>query len=131
MYMVLSNDAEGPHRRGRSPASVFLPHRPVDGGFRGPRGPRRIRGGRSIDHDPPDIVVLDLGLPGFSGRTVLQDLAAQAHTHHIPVVVVTGQTGLAIEQLDADCILAKPISADRLVATVQNCLASGAGDTER
>ena len=81
---------------------------------------------QSIDSDPPAIVVLDLGLPGFGGRTVLEDLAAQAHTRLIPVVVVTGQTGTAIGRLDAAGLLTKPISADQLVATVRKCLASGA-----
>ena len=86
---------------------------------------------QSIGSDPPGIIVLDLGLPGFSGLTVLEDLAAQAHTRHIPVVIVTGQTGPAIEHLDADCLLTKPISADQLVGAVRKCLASGAGNTER
>jgi CheY-like chemotaxis protein len=86
---------------------------------------------RSIDHHTPDIVVLDLGLPGLSGRTVLEELAAQVHTRHIPVVIVTGSIGAEFDQLDAECLLAKPVSSDRLVEVVRNCLASGAGRAER
>lgn len=48
---------------------------------------------RVLDADPPDLVVLDLGLPVVSGLTVREELAAQAHTRRIPIVVVTGMAG--------------------------------------
>ena len=80
---------------------------------------------RALDADPPDLVVLDLGLPGMSGYVVRQELAAQADTRHIPIVVVTGTPG-PHEGLDVDCLLRKPVSPDELVAAVWDCLASGA-----
>ena len=80
---------------------------------------------RSIDTAPPGLVVLDLALPALSGYVVREELAAQAHTRHIPVVVVTGSTGPEIYQLDADCVLTKPVGPDRLVRTVRRCLESG------
>jgi DNA-binding response OmpR family regulator len=80
---------------------------------------------RQIDHSPPSIIVLDLGLPGLDGIAVLQDVAAQAHTRRIPVVVVTGRTG-DLAHLDVPCVLRKPISPDELVNAVRECLATGA-----
>jgi len=80
---------------------------------------------RAIEADRPHGIVLDLGLPLVSGHTVLQDVAAQAHTRQIPVVVVTGQPG-DHDGLEVACVLRKPVSPDELVIVVRRCLASGA-----
>jgi DNA-binding response OmpR family regulator len=80
---------------------------------------------RLIDRDPPDLVVLDLGLPVVSGHVVRQDIAAQAHTRNIPVVVVTGLPG-EHDGLDVACLLKKPVTPEQLVRTVDSCLSSGA-----
>lgn len=79
---------------------------------------------RVIDSDPPHAVVLDLGLPMMSGHAVRQEIAAHAHTRHIPVIVVTGQPG-DHQQLDAACVLRKPVSPERLVLTIKTCIGSG------
>jgi DNA-binding response OmpR family regulator len=81
---------------------------------------------RVLDREPPDIVVLDLGLPLISGYVVRQELAAQSHTNHIPVVVVTG-TISSHDRLDVTCLLHKPVSPNELVSTVRRCLAKAAG----
>ena len=91
---------------------------------------REARGGfealQKVDSDPPDIVVLDLSLPGLDGFTVHAELAAHAHTRSIPIVVVTGTTG-NLDDLDVACLLRKPITPDSLVIAVKKCLASAAG----
>lgn len=38
----------------------------------------------------PDVVVLDLGMPGGTGFKVLERLSRSAKTSNIPVVVITG-----------------------------------------
>lgn len=78
-----------------------------------------------IDQAPPDLVVLDVMLPQISGLVVKQEIAAQMLTRQIPVVLITGST-LDLGDAGAACVLRKPISPDRLVATVRSCLASGA-----
>jgi CheY-like chemotaxis protein len=80
---------------------------------------------RMIDSDPPDLVVLDLGLPVMSGEVVRQEIAAQAHTRHIPIVIVTGSMS-SLEHLGVACVLRKPVSPDALIETVGRCLTSGA-----
>jgi CheY-like chemotaxis protein len=91
---------------------------------------REARGGfealQKVDSDPPDIVVLDLTLPGIDGFTVQAELAAHAHTRSIPIVVVTGTTA-NLDDLEVACLLRKPVSPDSLVVAVRKCLASGAG----
>lgn len=81
---------------------------------------------RTLDSNPADIVVLDLGLPGVDGFMVRHELAAHAHTRHIPIVVVTGTTQ-DVAGLDVSCFLRKPVSPEDLVQVVRKCLASGAG----
>lgn len=74
---------------------------------------------------PPDLVILDLGLPVISGHMVRDELLAHAHWRQIPVVVVTGQPG-AHTDLHANCVLHKPVDSDLLLRTVRSCLISGA-----
>ena len=91
---------------------------------------KEARGGfealRHLDHQTPDIVVLDLAMPGVDGYAVRNELAAQAHTRHIPIVVITGSTE-DLQWLDVKCLLRKPVQPDDLLRTVAQCLASGAG----
>lgn len=79
-----------------------------------------------VDADPPDLVVLDLMLPGVSGVIVYQEIAAHAITRNIPIVVITGSPTIESD-LDVACFMRKPISPDRLVEAVRTCLASGSG----
>lgn len=79
-----------------------------------------------IQHEPPDLVVLDLGLPTVSGLIVHQEIAAHAHTASIPVVIVTGST-MNLDHVDVNCVLRKPVNPESLVSVVRKCLHSGAG----
>lgn len=74
---------------------------------------------------PPSLVILDLGLPVVSGHVVRDELLGRAHLREIPVVVVTGQPGSHTE-LQAKCVLHKPVDPEDLVRTVHSCLISGA-----
>ncbi len=85
---------------------------------------------RQIDSDPPDAVILDLGLPLIDGFTVRQDIAAHAVTCHIPIVVVTG-SGDDLDWLDVACVLRKPVTPDKLVDAVRKCLTSGSGSASQ
>ena len=81
-----------------------------------------------LDSNPPDLVVLDLGLPSVSGHVVRQAIAGDPVTRHIPVVVVTGATG-DLESLDVTCVLKKPVSPDRLIDAVRTALRQEPGRT--
>ena len=64
--------------------------------------------------DPPDIVMLDIGMPKLDGRDVLRQLKANPRTAGIPVLVVTALGGdqnlrdLLLE-LGATDVLEKPV----------------------
>jgi DNA-binding response OmpR family regulator len=79
---------------------------------------------QSIDGNPPDAVVLDLGLPLVSGFDVRRELAAGVYTRTVPVVVVTGSTEV-LADFDAACILRKPVGPEELIAAVKNCISAG------
>jgi DNA-binding response OmpR family regulator len=75
-----------------------------------------------LDQHKPDAIVLDLGLPRVSGYVVLQEVLAQAHLREIPVIVATGMPD-ASEPEGAACFLRKPVTPDRLVRSVRDCIA--------
>lgn len=83
---------------------------------------------RTLDSNPADIVVLDLGLPGVDGFMVRHELSAHAHTRQLPVVVVTGATQ-GLENLEVNCLLRKPVTPEDLVTVVRKCLAAGASSS--
>ena len=78
---------------------------------------------RRIEQRPPDLIVLDLGLPRLSGQDLRREISAHAHTRHIPVLVATGQEG--VDPSDFDCVLRKPVDAATLVGAVEECLSQG------
>ncbi len=80
---------------------------------------------RSIENNPPDLVILDLVLRSLDGASVQQELAARAVTSNIPVVVVTGMPD-SISGPNVACVLRKPVRAEQLVQTVKQCIARGA-----
>lgn len=72
----------------------------------------------------PDLVILDIGLPGRDGFEVIKDLRARGIT--TPVLMLTGRGGIAdrVEGLDAgaDDYIAKPFDYDELLARVRALL---------
>jgi two-component system alkaline phosphatase synthesis response regulator PhoP len=88
----------------------------------------------------PDLVVLDLGLPGLDGLDVTRQLRQGQSTRTLPIVMVTARDDeldklLGLE-LGADDYLTKPFSPRELVARVKAVLRRGdrpigAGDVIR
>ena len=80
---------------------------------------------RAIEEDRPDVIVLDIHLPGLSGDELLNELAARPDTRQIPAIVVTGSDiHLAVAQ--AKEILRKPCAPERLVSVVERYAAAAA-----
>ena len=78
-----------------------------------------------LEQRSASLVILDLMLPTIDGLTVQQEIAAQAGTRDIPILIVTGST-LPLDDLKVPCILRKPVSPDDLISAVRRCLGSGA-----
>ena len=72
----------------------------------------------------PDLVCLDIQMPGKDGHEVLQTLKADPDLSSVPVAVLSGTSDEAKSlQLGACCFLSKPFDAEELLATVNNILA--------
>ncbi len=74
----------------------------------------------------PDIVLLDLTLPGLSGAEILQMMKTDPRLKAIPVVVVTGHSELAKSlPVEPDLVILKPVSPNQLVDLVQRLRRTG------
>jgi two-component system alkaline phosphatase synthesis response regulator PhoP len=78
----------------------------------------------------PELIVLDLMLPGIDGLTVCRKLKADPRTAHIPVVILTakGEEADVVAGLEvgADDYVVKPFSGKVLAARVRRLLRKGA-----
>ncbi|HUF67981.1 MAG TPA: response regulator transcription factor [Longimicrobiales bacterium] len=89
--------------------------------------------------DPPDLVVLDLMLPGLDGYAVLRELRQRGV--HVPVLILTARGEEADVVLGFDCgaddYVTKPFSTAELLARARALLrrsgmnATGQPETER
>jgi two-component system phosphate regulon response regulator PhoB len=76
----------------------------------------------AVSAERPDLILLDLMLPGFSGYEVLSDLRRRPELNEIPVIVLTARRDEADRvrglELGADDYVTKPFSPRELVLRV-------------
>ncbi len=76
--------------------------------------------------DRPDIVLMDVGLPGLDGYEATRRLKADDSTHSIPVIILTAAAGQEDRRkalaAGADEYETKPIDFDRLLEKVDRLL---------
>lgn len=76
--------------------------------------------------EPPDLVLLDLMLPGVDGFEVLSQMRAEPGTARVPVIVVSAKTDVSDQhmaaRLGANRYLTKPYSWSELSETVRSLL---------
>jgi two-component system response regulator VicR len=82
----------------------------------------------AIEHDSPDLVLLDLMMPDIDGWEVYQAMKANDTMKNIPVIIITAKAqsidkvlGLHIAKVDD--YITKPFSPGELVASVRKVLA--------
>lgn len=77
-----------------------------------------------VRRDPPDLVLLDVWMPGIDGLTVLKDLK-KSHPH-LPVIIISGhgniETAVRATKLGAFDFVEKPLSLERILVSIQNAL---------
>lgn len=81
----------------------------------------------AIRDDPPDLVFLDLNIPGSSGSEVLSELKADPTTAGVRVIIVTATGEEARKRvlgLGADGYFTKPFSPIALLQTVEQVLSA-------
>jgi CheY-like chemotaxis protein len=79
-----------------------------------------------VDRHAPDVIVLDLNLPGLDGYSVLQHIRSRAATRTIPVMVLTAKgdedNEVRVFELGADDFITKPFRARALSARLEAVL---------
>ncbi|MHB8154930.1 MAG: response regulator transcription factor [Candidatus Omnitrophota bacterium] len=83
--------------------------------------------GISLAHkEKPDLIILDLGLPAGGGFYVLENLKNSVGTFDIPILILTAQQGLALEerakQMGAVAYFHKPFDPESLLSQIKEIL---------
>jgi len=77
---------------------------------------------RTATEHAPDLVFLDMGLPGMDGLDVVRSLKGQPSTAEIPVIALTGRDDAGSRRacMQAGCAeyIIKPINIQALLRTV-------------
>jgi DNA-binding response OmpR family regulator len=80
------------------------------------------------EKNSPDLIILDMMLPGRSGFLVLEKVKAKKPRNEKPfVIMITGNQGkrhqMYAESLGANEYFTKPVKLDKLMATAERLLA--------
>lgn len=99
--------------------SGFKLHVEVDG----------INGFRAIEREKPDLVILDIMLPGENGLDICRKMKLHTDLKNIPVIILSAKTNeldivLGLE-LGADCYVTKPFSPKVLFSKIKAVLRRG------
>src|SRR6185436_3812317 len=82
-----------------------------------------LEGIRRATQDPPDLVLVDIAIPGLDGYEVTLRLRAEPELRGVPIVAITAEgnrdTSLAV---GCDGFLQKPIDARSFASTIQGYL---------
>jgi len=77
----------------------------------------------------PDVIVMDLSMPGMDGLTLTRTLKRDARVRHIPIIILTGYPMRAVQdgvlEAGADGFLTKPCLPDELEQHVRRVLDAG------
>ena len=81
------------------------------------------REGQEAASPRPDLILLDLNLPGMDGREVLQEIKEDPNLKRIPVVVMTTSRAerdiLQAYNLHANCYVTKPVDIEQFIGAVK------------
>jgi len=79
--------------------------------------------------EQPDLILMDLEMPGVDGWEATRRLKADPQTRHIPVIAISAHAlaGTREKALAAGCdeFDTKPIDFDRLLAKIERLLKAG------
>jgi len=89
--------------------------------------PNGVEGLRKAREEEPDLLVLDVMLPGLDGFEVCHRLRSEPQTAKLPILMLSAKAREADKatgiNVGADDYLSKPAAPDEIVARVANLLA--------
>lgn len=76
-----------------------------------------------VEESPPDMVLMDVIMPGMNGFQTTRALSKNPETSHIPVIVCTGKEQVtdrawALRQGARDCVI-KPVKIEELLSKIE------------
>ena len=87
------------------------------------------RGGEGVETaiaEQPDLIILDILMPGMDGFEALRRLKENAETEHIPVIILSckgeSQSLFKAQELGSTDYIIKPFEQDELLALIKKCL---------
>lgn len=78
---------------------------------------------------PPDLILLDMMLPGLSGLEVIKCLKSNEETRHVPIIVLTAFPAIdgffenEVKSHGAALYMRKPVHFDTLAKVIRRLLA--------
>ena len=81
--------------------------------------------GLLLEKETPDLILLDLMLPGMSGEELLAEIREKRHSN-VPVLIISAKDTLrdkvALLQSGADDYITKPFEPEEVLARIQAAL---------
>jgi DNA-binding response OmpR family regulator len=83
--------------------------------------------------EKPDLIILDIMIPGGGGLVVAERLKQSTATHHIPIIFLTGISGGEEKayKVGASGYVMKPYQPEKLLETIQDAMDISGGQTEQ
>ena len=95
-----------------------------DEGFEVMSAPNGYEALKTIERESPDLVLLDIWMPGIDGIETLKEI--KANNPFIQVIVITGhgnvETAVKATKLGAFDLIEKPLSIDKVIVGINNAL---------
>ncbi|MFZ8887193.1 MAG: response regulator [Steroidobacteraceae bacterium] len=113
-----------------SPTEVFQMRKALEaGGFEVDTAADGAEAIRKVQAERPDLILMDIVMPGMDGFRATRQLSKDPDTRAIPIIVITGKEGesdrvWAMRQGAVD-VLVKPVSPERLRERAQAALLPG------
>jgi DNA-binding response OmpR family regulator len=78
----------------------------------------------------PDLILMDIMLPGVDGGTLISRLRQEKETAELPIIAMSASRTLRDRtgELEADALLSKPFDVDALLVQVQFLLTRDRGE---
>lgn len=80
----------------------------------------------AIITSPPDLVLIDMFLPGKGGADIFRELRANPNTSNLPALFLSSFAEkpdlLDDERITPDMFISKPVEPDRLLKSIENAI---------